>query len=813
MDNKGNAEINPNQEGIPVEKRIQSIDEYQIYLSRIRKEIADEFENRVSQQIEFFPVEKGSIFASRREIYELLLNGYLEFKDDRIIARYDPMHYQGSFVDFVNLSEFNRIVRPNIRLSRIKRVDFQEQLESFHRLQQMGGAYFIRLRTPFITSNEEPQPMLWLLNRIPMLGRGQSSLHIGFAGLLNLDIMALRKSKFGILMDIDPRIIEVYQMIDQILVDTTDRRVFVEKLTEGLKHVEFDFYKEKGGDVLRRQIHEIENQLTFREGWLSSDDSFAYIRNMFREGRVKYFRSSLYNVEMFKRIGQWIKQNGIVTDTIYISNIYEWEAEDKDNFGKSLSYVTNRQAFLIESKHIMSPTIRLAYKDQRVIDAAMFGIDNDFAIEKASASPAQVAIEADRVMVIPHERDMIKVNLKAVVARDYPQLANFNFEAIPGEHESQVAIKIERQNGETLFAADVEIAKNGISDFHLITWLLNGLGIAPKDLYRLLFLSIKGIRRDFERFRTVDRGGRFESFQEFIEAFGGHLRKEKTDVSGTRTTYFVSDDLSPAFWDALRSNVPSRVLVHGAHAGSQASRAMITPEARNAMQQTLETVALDYPRLAKFHFGIELDPLEANRFSIEIKNNDDKILLRVYVRVDRNGISDYELDPKIDRKELPLSSTDTDRILFLAIDAVLKSFKGFKTTVRGLGGWASFKRFFDAFGGELRSQFIGFVSGVSDAMPPIVAEPLTETFWNNLRNNIRVDRASVSGTTRGGIDLTSDKVLTAQNNGQGIKFHMDPAQLAQFENAPGFTPVIINMEPLTDLRGFLDPDLGHGSAF
>ncbi|MBF0490855.1 MAG: HEAT repeat domain-containing protein, partial [Candidatus Omnitrophica bacterium] len=57
---------------------------------------------------------------------------------------------------------------------------------------------------------------------------------------------------------------------------------------------------------------------------------------------------------------------------------------------------------------------------------------------------------------------------------------------------------------------------------------------------------------------------------------------------------------------------------------------------------------------------------------------------------------------------------------------------------------------------------------------------------------------------RGGIDLTSDKALQVKNDGNGeIKFHLDPAQLAQLQNTPGFTPVIINIQPMADLRVFL----------
>ncbi|MBF0504688.1 MAG: hypothetical protein HQL14_06245 [Candidatus Omnitrophica bacterium] len=56
----------------------------------------------------------------------------------------------------------------------------------------------------------------------------------------------------------------------------------------------------------------------------------------------------------------------------------------------------------------------------------------------------------------------------------------------------------------------------------------------------------------------------------------------------------------------------------------------------------------------------------------------------------------------------------------------------------------------------------------------------------------------------GGIDLTPANMnLLMQNNGGVIKFHLDPSQLTQFQNAPGFVPVIINIQPMTDLKIFL----------
>jgi signal transduction histidine kinase/ribosomal protein L21E len=66
-----------------------------------------------------------------------------------------------------------------------------------------------------------------------------------------------------------------------------------------------------------------------------------------------------------------------------------------------------------------------------------------------------------------------------------------------------------------------------------------------------------------------------------------------------------------------------------------------------------------------------------------------------------------------------------------------------------------------------------------------------------------VDRAQTA-FAKGGIDLTPAKMnLQVQNQGDEIRFHLNPAMLAQLQNAPGFVPVIINIRPMTDLGQFL----------
>jgi len=72
---------------------------------------------------------------------------------------------------------------------------------------------------------------------------------------------------------------------------------------------------------------------------------------------------------------------------------------------------------------------------------------------------------------------------------------------------------------------------------------------------------------------------------------------------------------------------------------------------------------------------------------------------------------------------------------------------------------------------------------------------------------------SNSAMVNGGIDFNSNKMNLQVKTGSptgafgddkgGIKFHIDQAMLRQLQDAPGFMPVIIHIQPMTNLRAFL----------
>jgi len=91
----------------------------------------------------------------------------------------------------------------------------------------------------------------------------------------------------------------------------------------------------------------------------------------------------------------------------------------------------------------------------------------------------------------------------------------------------------------------------------------------------------------------------------------------------------------------------------------------------------------------------------------------------------------------------------------------------------------------------------------------VVIEGPHENFTNvpgvldKIKKILGVDKAQLI-ENNGGIDFTANKTpLEIKNSGEGIQFKIDPAQLAQLQNAAGFVPVIINIHPLNDLRQFM----------
>ena len=129
-----------------------------------------------------------------------------------------------------------------------------------------------------------------------------------------------------------------------------------------------------------------------------------------------------------------------------------------------------------------------------------------------------------------------------------------------------------------------------------------------------------------------------------------------------------------------------------------------------------------------------------------------------------------------------IDSSDSQTPVLRTADQVRKSFY---RTILGPVYWAQINRLINITDDH---QFI--ISSDSDSSTRLERYALNE--------------AMTTGQHTGGIDLTPVPMkLQIQNKNGEIRFHMDPAMLAQLRNAPGFVPVIIKIQPVTNLRMFL----------
>ena len=85
-----------------------------------------------------------------------------------------------------------------------------------------------------------------------------------------------------------------------------------------------------------------------------------------------------------------------------------------------------------------------------------------------------------------------------------------------------------------------------------------------------------------------------------------------------------------------------------------------------------------------------------------------------------------------------------------------------------------------------------------------LAAGLNENSYNKLLRIAAEHKETDKAQAPGGIDLNRiDRTLSADINGEAIKFHIDPVLFEQYRSSPGFVPVIVNIQPMNDLPAFL----------
>lgn len=162
------------------------------------------------------------------------------------------------------------------------------------------------------------------------------SCHIGFSGMHNFDIMAIRRSAWGLICDFNPDNKVFIEKTVQILRDSQSRAEFVKEMTKAAtakNHIQFSV------NVNNPSFpeEEIRGELTREGSWLANDESFSYIRGLALQDRIASINLDIRDTATCKKIAAVFQDNAIQLDTLYLSNICNYMAKEGEKKAFALS--------------------------------------------------------------------------------------------------------------------------------------------------------------------------------------------------------------------------------------------------------------------------------------------------------------------------------------------------------------------------------------------------------------------------------------------------------------------------------------------
>jgi len=227
--------------------------------------------------------------------------------------------------------------------------------------------------------DENKDGILAELNELP--GKG-SGVHFGVGGMFNLDIVAMRRSRFAIIGDISERAQKTYRAIREAILDEqmTDENLPLEEKRKKFVDVLISKLKENGAFIGDRAIAPdlkvllaLKKSLEDPLSWLSSDEALLHIQKMFEEERFVFINLNVFDSVSFQKIGQWMKGEGLHLDTVYTSNmngfiergfLKRMPESTKETLEKNMAHMADSQTYIIETGEGGYITLRVRMFDQ-----------------------------------------------------------------------------------------------------------------------------------------------------------------------------------------------------------------------------------------------------------------------------------------------------------------------------------------------------------------------------------------------------------------------------------------------------------------
>lgn len=186
------------------------------------------------------------------------------------------------------------------------------------------------------------------------------TIHIGCATWHNLDIMCVRKSDYGLIVDFNPKNKEFIQKTIELIKISPTRDAFKKAMVAYLKSLgkeerKLFFHR----DLKSLPTDRIEQELTRVGSFLQSDENYLFIKELVFNNRLHAITENITNCDTFLKIKEYLAKNNVLIDTVYLSNICNFmnTAVHKNAFVKSVRSLLNENTIFISCPKIKQDTI------------------------------------------------------------------------------------------------------------------------------------------------------------------------------------------------------------------------------------------------------------------------------------------------------------------------------------------------------------------------------------------------------------------------------------------------------------------------
>jgi len=208
---------------------------------------------------------------------------------------------------------------------------------------------------PFVATNEYGKDETFgKLSKHPTVGNAA----IGVSGFCLLDMCAQTKGVEHIfLVDIGKRVADFWGKMQPIICESSDRHEVLKKTADLLRSNAKTYYTGSNSfspdSLAHGMIQDLYNEIGAGKSWLSSDDNFEKIQEIFQKNRFHFLPYDLTDTQAFEALGKVCHENGIVFRLCYISNVYEYldNANQRDAFAQSLDQVIAPKTVVINTRN------------------------------------------------------------------------------------------------------------------------------------------------------------------------------------------------------------------------------------------------------------------------------------------------------------------------------------------------------------------------------------------------------------------------------------------------------------------------------